>query len=190
MRPASSRRGQSLRFLKAFIHSRSTSSGSSFTPDSGTTPSPLMLNTEQEPAWLTRFLTDKKYRARVLEELTERERVRAECRSTPSAIRPAPSSSASLMWLLSRSKPTTEFSTFYSTSKASSPENATSNRYFDVLPYDRHVVYVNLDPSDTKGSSRSENAVYLNASWIKESNGDISWIAAQGTVRIGVTLEQ
>jgi hypothetical protein len=192
MRPASSRQGRTLRFLKAFKHwhSRSTSStGSSLTPGSGVAPLPSMPNAEQGPAWLINFLTDKNYRARVLEELTEREQLRAEYRSVSYATLPTPSSSAP-MSLPSHTKPITELSTYYSTSKASSSENGSNNRYFDVLPYDRHAISVNVDLSDTKGSSRSKNAAYLNASRVKESSGDIWWIAAQGTVGIGVVFKQ
>jgi hypothetical protein len=139
-----------------------------------------MLTTEQEPAWLTRFLSDKKYRGRVLGQLAERERLRAECRGMPSAG-PSPSSpSMSLPSPTSANKSKEKLLAYYSTSEASSSKNATNNRYLDVLPYDRTSVSVNLRPGDAEGSSG--NVAYLNASWMGENNSGIWWIAAQGKV--------
>ena len=182
MRPTSSFRHH-ITFPESIYTRSSSSAYSNLTLGTGKVQPPSMLNTEQEPAWLTRFLSDKKYCGRVLRELTERERLRAECRSMPSAGPPTSSSSSPSMSLpspTSANKSKEKLLAYYSTSKASSSENATKNRYLDVLPYDRTSVSVNLRPSDAEGSSG--NVAYLNASWVRESNSGIWWIAAQGKV--------
>ena len=177
-----SRQHPTLRFLKAFIHPRTISSSSS-SPRSDLTPPPT-LDTKQEPPWLTKFLTDKSYRARVLRVLAERERRRAAYRSIPEANRPTPSRSKSPPSQTSSKEVLS--ASYYSTFNASSSENRSHNRYFDVLPYDRCAVSVDLYPSNDKDPSPGGNSAYLNASWVKENSGDIWWVAAQGTVGISV----
>lgn len=60
---------------------------------------------------------------------------------------------------------------FYSVRAASQPATQNQNRYCDIEPYDRNRVLV--------GSLSRDEGRYLNASWVREIEGQAWWIAAQ-----------
>lgn len=60
---------------------------------------------------------------------------------------------------------------FYSVKLASSETNQNRNRYSDIEPYDRNCVLV--------GSTDATSGRYLNASWVRETEGKAWWVAGQ-----------
>lgn len=172
--PMSPKSGGARSFIKGLVHSRTNSD-----TNSAVNPSDAVSSTElvgKQPRWLTKFLTDPKHRGRVLEELAERERLRAQHRKAMPLTSTLNSSASA-----SNSKKPSEsqLAEFYATRTASSSENRGANRYADVLPYDRHSVFVN---TQVGGSDNLDGAAYLNASWVKETASQVWWIASQGTL--------
>lgn len=180
--PINSSSPQTTSFFRGLLHSRSGSDNSPSMPP----PTSNSDSMRRKPDWLVKFLDDKDYRARVLEELSERERLRAEYRNAPSLEESTiPSSSLPALDVLpslSKSKKLAKHQrllNFYATRAGSSAMNHGLNRYTDVVPYDRHSVYVKSRFDEAGARDRDDNTIYLNASWVKERSG-IWWCAAQG----------
>ncbi len=121
------------------------------------------------PTWLSNAYTASHVNL-ALRTLAERESKRAMLRSMSVEQQPPTSSDTGL-------KPSFKSSSFKTNSQgnhyfvvaANSDENILSNRYIDVVPYDRTRVVVR-----TGGVAR-----YLNASWVLERQGHKWWIASQ-----------
>ncbi|KAF8808019.1 phosphatases II [Phlegmacium glaucopus] len=63
-------------------------------------------------------------------------------------------------------------------------QNIASNRYLDVVPYDRTRVIVQWPPADGKAEKEGDrNGRYLNANWVLERRGKKWWIATQAPLR-------
>jgi protein tyrosine phosphatase len=133
------------------------------------------------PSWLSRA-NDKSHLESVISTLADREAKREIARSDSSntvehsknAKKPAHSfRSLTLSRLLERNKP----SGHYSVAIAHRADNQRKNRYYDIEPYDRTRVVV--DVNEGEKSKGDGNGKYLNASWVLERFGHKWWIATQ-----------
>jgi len=68
---------------------------------------------------------------------------------------------------------------FYSASAAYEVPNVKSNRYYDIVPYDRNRVLV---PDSLDSSSTAQGGRYINASWVRENAGGKYWVASQAVM--------
>lgn len=119
------------------------------------------------PAWLGNAYTES-HISLALATLAERENIRSISRRGPRKLSTSPSSSP-------RSSPTRNkipqaYYDYYSVTTANNKQNSHSNRYLDIVPYDRTRVVV------ANGNSVGR---YLNANWVLERYGHKWWIATQ-----------
>ena len=70
----------------------------------------------------------------------------------------------------------------YSITVGANRENNASNRYGDIVPYDRTRVIVQWPSTDAKTDEEGEGR-YLNANWVLERQGKKWWIATQAPLR-------
>ena len=72
----------------------------------------------------------------------------------------------------------------YSVTTGVSRENNASNRYADIIPYDRTRVIVEWPSTDAKTDKEGDRkGRYLNANWVLERQGKKWWIATQAPLR-------
>ena len=77
-----------------------------------------------------------------------------------------------------------EFVDHYSIADGANGENNASNRYADVVPYDRTRVIVQWPSTDaTTDKEEDRKGRYLNANWVLEHQGKKWWIATQAPLR-------
>lgn len=184
------KRGGARDFIRGIVHSQTRSNAEI-----------ARVSTEArrtEPEWLSKFLRDRKYASRVLQELADREDTRASYRGlTPPGSELPPSSVSSLSAVpgTSQLKKTTEerLIEYYATRAGDSHKDGSrkkdgANRYADVLPYDRHSVFVNTQVGKNDTTDSTGDLTYLNASWVKERTSDVWWIASQGMSLFGLDI--
>ena len=72
----------------------------------------------------------------------------------------------------------------YSVTVGADRENNASNRYADILPYDRTRVIVQWPSTDLETDEEGDRkGRYLNANWVLERQGEKWWIATQAPLR-------
>jgi len=72
----------------------------------------------------------------------------------------------------------------YSIMVGANRENNSSNRYADIVPYDRTRVSVQWPSTDAKTDDEGDRkGRYLNANWVLERQGQKWWIATQAPLR-------
>ena len=72
----------------------------------------------------------------------------------------------------------------YSITVGANRENNASNRYADIVPYNRTRVLVQWPSTDVKTDEEGdEKGRYLNANWVLERQGQKWWIATQAPLR-------
>jgi len=71
----------------------------------------------------------------------------------------------------------------YSIMVGANRENNASNRYADIVPYDRTLVIVQWPSTDAKTDEGDGKGRYLNANWVLERQGQKWWIATQAPLR-------
>jgi protein-tyrosine phosphatase len=72
----------------------------------------------------------------------------------------------------------------YSITNGANGENNASNRYADIVPYDRTRVIVQWPSTDAKMDKEGDRkGRYLNANWVLERQGKKWWIATQAPLR-------
>ena len=124
--------------------------------------------------------TSDKHLNAMLQLLASRESLRLTAREV-SRLRVIHTQAANL---LRQGRVTFELVDHYSVTVGVKRENNASNRYADIVPYDRTLVIVQWPSIDAKTDQEGDReGRYLNANWVLERQGKKWWIATQAPLR-------